>query len=428
MARQPKPRRGLPKLRAAARQLKAPAWRPLGGFLGPHRDDVAQSLSALAFSAVTSVVAGLTLASSEARFSALPGLLLFVPAAIALRGNVFGPFGSRLSTALQTGTFSWSAKPDSVLGQNVIAALVNSLAAGLGLAAVAEVFALTVSNDRGTPLGWSDFVVVSVAGGLLASIVVLFTSLGLAVASVRFDWDLDNVTAPLVTAAGDLITLPALMLSTALVRKGNLTIVTATISVVVTLLALLWLSRSTLTSAKRIVIESLPVLIAAGVLSLIAGVLIEGSLGRLSWVFLVLLPGYLGTAGALGGILANRLSTKVHLGLIDRTWIPRGTARTDMGITAVLAFPIFVFLVVVAQATAGLAGQSTVNFGLLLGAVLTGGLIVTMLVLVVAYYGTLAVVRFGLDPDNLGIPIVTATLDVVGALSLTLAVIIWGLG
>ena len=142
MARQRRPRRGLPELRAAARQIKAPAWRPLGGFLGPHRDDVAQSLSALAFSAVTSVVAGLTLASNEARFGALPGLLLFVPAAIALRGNVFGPFGSRLSTALQTGTFSWSAKPDSVLGQNVIAALVNSLAAGLALAAVAEVFAL----------------------------------------------------------------------------------------------------------------------------------------------------------------------------------------------------------------------------------------------------------------------------------------------
>ncbi len=421
MARQPKSRRGLPK-------LSAPGWRPLRGFLGPHRDDVIQSLSALAFSAVTSVVAGLTLASRQDQFTSLPGLLLFVPAAIALRGNVFGPFGSRLSTALQTGTFAWSIKPDSVLGQNVIAALVNSLAAGLALAAVAEVFALTVRSDGATPLGVSDFVVVSVAGGLLASIVVLLTSLGLAVMSVRFDWDLDNVTAPLVTAAGDLITLPALVVSIALVRKGDLTVITAAISVVVTLVSLLLLTRSSLDSAKRIVIESLPVLIGAGILSLIAGVAIEGSLSRLSWVLLVLLPGYLGTAGALGGILANRLSTKVHLGLIDRTWIPRGTARTDMGITAVLAFPIFVFLVVVAEATAGLAGQSTLNFGLLLGAVLTGGLIVTLLVLAVAYYGTLAVVRFGLDPDNLGIPIVTATLDVVGALSLTFAVVLWGLG
>ena len=50
-----------------------------------------------------------------------------------------------------------------------------------------------------------------------------------------------------------------------------------------------------------------------------------------------------------------------------------------------------------------------------------------MTALAVAYYGTLAVVRFGLDPDNLGIPLVTATLDVVGALSLVAAINVWGL-
>ena len=42
-------------------------------------------------------------------------------------------------------------------------------------------------------LGVSDFVVVSVLGGSLASVVVLGITLGLAVASARFGWDLDNV-------------------------------------------------------------------------------------------------------------------------------------------------------------------------------------------------------------------------------------------
>jgi len=144
-------------------------------------------------------------------------------------------------------------------------------------------------------------------------------------------------------------------------------------------------------------------------------------------VLLVLLPGYLGTAGALGGILANRLSTKVHLGLIDRTWIPTGNARSDMGFTVALAAPIFLLLALIAEGTALIAGEATPGVLSLSAVALTGGVAATLFALAIAYYGTLAVVRFGLDPDNLGIPLVTASLDVVGALTLVAAINIWGL-
>lgn len=401
-------------------------WRPLGGFLGPNAADASQSLAALALSALSSVVAGLTLASREEQLIALPGLLLFVPATIGLRGNVFGPFGSRLSTALQTGQFAWSWRVDSLLGQNLIAVIVNSLAAGLGIAGAAEIFALVIEEEGVIPIGFSDFIVVSLIGGLLASFVVLVATLGITVASVRFDWDLDNVTAPLVTATGDLVTLPALVLSTALVRQGDTTVITASAAAGCALLATLLLWRSSLRMAKRIVQESVPVLLGAGVLSLVAGVAIERFDDRLTWVMLVLLPGYLGTAGALGGILANRLSTKAHLGLIERTWIPTGNARSDMGFTVALATPIFLLLALIAQGTAELSNQSSPGLFSLIAVALTGGVAVTLFALVVAYYGTLLFVRFGLDPDNLGIPLVTASLDVVGALTFVGAIILWG--
>lgn len=416
----PNPRR---RVRLSVPRL---TWRPLGGFLGPNKADAAQSLAALAFSALTSVVAGLTLASREDQFASLPGLLLFIPAAIGLRGNVFGPLGSRLSTAIQTGTFSWSLKRDSVLGQNLIAVLVNSLVAGLAIALMAEVLVIVIESESVIPIGFSDFVIVSVLGGLVASVVVLGFTLAVTQAAVRFDWDLDNVVAPLVTAASDLITLPALVGSTVLVRQGNGTTVTAALTAVVCIGSLLWLVRSSLQTARRIVLESLPILLAAGLLSLLAGVAIEGGQSKLSWALLVLLPGYLGTAGALGGILVNRLSTKVHLGQIDATIIPSGEARQDMGFTIALAAPIFVLLCLIARGVAALAGQSSPGIAILTLSVLTGGLAATLFVLVVAYYGTLAVVRFGLDPDNTGIPLVTASLDVVGALTLIGAVVLWG--
>lgn len=400
-------------------------WRPLGGVLGPARGDAGQSLAALAFSAVTSVVAGLTLASQEDQFAMLPGLLLFIPPAIGLRGNVFGPLGSRLSTNIQMGTFSWTWRADSVLGQNLIAVLVNSLAASLGISILAEVLAISLRDGTVAPIGFSDFVVAGVLGGILASIVVLGFTLAVTLAAVRLDLDLDNVVAPMVTAAGDLITLPALVLSLVLVRRGNTTLITATVLTIITLALMLWLVRSGLALARRIVGESLPVLLAAGALSLIAGIAIESSESRLSWVMLVLLPGYLGTAGALGGILANRLSTKVHLGIVQFSVWPGTEARSDMAFTAALAAPIFGLLAIVAEIAAQTSGQSSPGVFALLAVAMSGGFVATMFVLAIAYYGTLVSVRFGLDPDNTGIPLVTAALDVVGALSLVGAVIIW---
>ena len=43
-----------------------------------------------------------------------------------------------------------------------------------------------------------------------------------------------------------------------------------------------------------------------------------------------------------------------------------------------------------------------------------------------AYYATIVAVRFGLDPDTYGIPMVTSTLDFVGAFTLILAIVAVG--
>lgn len=412
------------------RRLAVPkvAWRPLGGLLGPAIGDASQSLGALALSATTSLITGFTFAYFADTLRSNPGLLLFIPAAIGLRGNVFGPLGSRLSTALQAGTLTWSWKRDSLLGQNVIGALASSLAAALGLAVIAEVVVQLITDQSISVLGVADFVVVSVLGGTLASIVVLVITLGLAVASTRFGWDLDNVTAPLVSASGDFVTLPAIVLTTGLIGRGWLTNSLALVLTVLVVVALVLVIRSSLTTARRVLLEAIPILLVAGTLSLIAGIVLERSIDRfLAFsVLIVLLPGYLATAGALGGILTNRLSTKVHLGLIKSSRIPRGDARDDMRVTFALAVPIFIFLALLAGTLGVAAGRSSPGLLLLVAVAATGGLLATVFVVIVAYYGTFAAVRFGLDPDSHGIPLVSASLDVVGAATLIGALVVWG--
>ncbi|MCP4087787.1 MAG: hypothetical protein GY745_22490 [Actinomycetia bacterium] len=396
------------------------------GLLGPDRASALQSLGALSLAVVAAVVAGATLASADETIEELPGLILLVPASLAARGNVFGAFGSRLGTAIHTGTFHWSRRVDTVLGQNVVASVVLGVSLSFFLAVVAAV-AVTVLG-LSEALGLSDLIVISVVGGTLASVAVLLVSLALTAVAPRAGWDLDNVIAPIVTAAGDLLTIPFLLLATVLVQRGQATLVAAMALTVLSAVGLLWSIRSGLTLLSNIVRESMPMLIVAGILSLLAGVILESRSSEVLGVgaVLIILPGYLGASGALGGILSSRLSTKLVLGLFSPARFPPPAARADATAILGLAVPVFVLNGFMAHLTAALTGASTPGLARMILAALIGGVLATLVVVLVAYYATLAAVRLGVDPDNVAIPLVTATLDVFGVLTLLLALNVTG--
>ena len=388
--------------------------------------DVRQRIVALSIGVLAASAGGMVLAASEGTLAELPGLLLLVPGAIALRGNVFGAMGSRLGTAVHAGTFRLSARPDGVVGQNLVgaAALSVVMSAALGVMASGTAIVFGVAPT----MTLADFVVVSTLGGLLASILVGVVTLALAAGSVRFGWDLDNVLAPLVSTLGDLATVPALVLAAGLAgHSGSTEVLGGGLgAMAVVVLVAAW--RSPLVDARRIVRQSLPVLAAAGVLDLVAGVTIERRLDDLlaAEAMLILLPAFLGTAGALGGILSSRLSTQFHLGLDDATPLPSRSSLREVRSLALLALPVFAFCAVVAQLASVATGQTTPGIGDLVAVVLMAGLVATVLVVLVAYYTTMAAYRYGLDPDTYGIPVVMSALDLVGAFTLVLAMVAVG--
>lgn len=396
--------------------------------LGPDPRGVRQSLGALCILAVTSVIAGVVLGRSHERLAELPGLLLLVPAAIALPGKIFGALGSRLGTAIHTGTFRLSLRSSSVVGQNVWASLVLTLLSSLVLALLASAMASNLGVENA--IGVADYVVISVVGGMLASMFVLLVTLGMATGSVRWGLDPDNVTAPMVTAAGDVLALPALILASYLVRIDVVTPVIAGAVVVAAVVSLVGALRSKAPHLRTVLRESIPVLVLAGFLSLMAGVMVENRFEVFSErpVLLVLIPGFLATAGALGGILTNRLSSKLHLGLIGPSLVPHRGARTDVGVTIGLALPVFVIVALVSQGAGSLVDLAGPGVERLVGVALVGGILAVVVVVAVAYYGTIAAVRFGIDPDSVGIPTVTAVLDLVGALTLVFAIQAVGAG
>ncbi len=366
------------------------------------------------------------LAAADGTLRDLPGMLLLVPGAIALRGNVFGAMGSRLGTAVHAGTFRLGLHSEGVVVQNLTAAAALTLVLSVVLAVMAKGTAVVFGISPTMTL--ADFVVVSVLGGLLASVGVGLATMGLAAGSVRFGWDLDNVTAPLVSTLGDLATVPALVLAATVAGRTGVTGLVGMVAVIVAAVSLVAAWRSRREQVRTIVRQSVPVLAAAAILDLIAGVTVEQRLDDLlaAEAVLILLPAFLGAAGALGGILSSRLSTQFHLGLDDATPLPSRASLRDMRALVTLAIPVFMLAAVVAHVAAATTGQTTPGFADLVALTLLAGLAATLFVIVVAYYTTMAAVRFGLDPDTYGIPAVTSTLDLAGAFTLILAMVAVG--
>lgn len=392
---------------------------------GPDAAAVRQSLVALALNSSTSLVAGAFLSSITSTLEKYPGLLVLVPAAIGLRGNIFGAFGNRMSTAIHTGTFRWSLRREAVLGQSVLASVVLTM----GISLVLAVVAWTIAGLEGPSIGLLPMATISIAGGLLGSVVVLVAALGLTGGAVRYGWDLDNVTAPLVSTLGDVLTLPALYLATFMV---GVALFSNSLGVVLVLASIVLLARGWRTPSpllRQIVRESVPVLVVAGCVSAGAGLALSQTENRFNALpaLLILVPAHLSSAGALGGILSGRLSSKLFLGLVEASPWPNREARRDLTQVLALAVPVYVFNGAGAHLVGLALGRQSPGLGWMVAVSLLGGALAMIFVVVVAYYGTIAAYRTGLDPDTYGIPVVSSSVDLVGALALVFAIVVLGL-
>jgi mgtE-like transporter len=196
----------------------------------------------------------------------------------------------------------------------------------------------------------------------------------------------------------------------------------------VALVALVASVRSRYPILRRIARESLPVLVLAGTVDVIAGLTIEKRFASFLVypALLVLVPPFLEDSGALGSILSARVSTKLHLGLL----VPgRGSLRSigeDFLLVYLYAIPVFFLLGVSADIAALVAGLKSPGSLEMIAVSMLAGIIATTFAVLVGFYGAVAAYRLGLDPDNHGIPLITSSMDLVGAFTLILAIVLVG--
>ncbi len=381
--------------------------------LRAERRTLRQGLVALVLSTAAGFVAGLTLTGIGDTLRTLPGLLVLVPAAVAMRGTIFGAIGARLGTTNAAGTFEVSWRRDGVLFRNVYVAAVTTLASSLWLAILARL----VAAAFGAPsISIWSLITISVVGGALGSVLILLVTVGISVLSHRRGWDLDSVATPMVTALGDMATLPTLFLATFLVRDPTVNAIASGLCLAAGIYAVFRAYTVDDSVVRRIVLEMTGVILLTPVLDILAGTLQEHRLSELLAVpaVLMMIPPFVSQAGALGGIFASRTSSKLQIGVITPRGLPETPAIVDAVLVVVMAIGVFALIGTVAVGLSTLTGDAPAEPWTLIGATLLAGLIATPISLVTSYYLAIVTYRFGLDPDNQTVPIITSAMDLAG--------------
>jgi mgtE-like transporter len=380
---------------------------------------------ALLLSTAAAFIAGLTLSHMTGTLEEIPGLLALIPASVGMRGTIFGSIGARLGTSIHAGLFEVSFEQGGVLRRNVEVGVVLTFVSALLIALLAGLFASAFGTDD---VSIVDMITISVMGGALGSAVILVVTVVLSAISFRRGYDLDAVGTPMITAIGDMVTLPAIFLATFLTHDETVNAISAALGIAAAIAAFLYAVRFAGPTVRRTLFEMAGVIVVVPILDIFAGALLETRQASLSAVpaVLIVIPPFISQAGALGGILSSRLSSKLQLGVLSPRGSPQRPALLDAGIVTVFATVVFAVIGLTAFALSLLTGLDPPTFASLVGGTMLAGLFALPIIMAAGYYVAISTTRFGLDPDNYGVPIITGLMDLAGIVCILLGMSLSG--
>ena len=176
---------------------------------------------------------------------------------------------------------------------------------------------------------------------------------------------------------------------------------------------------STEWTVRAITRAMLPVLLALTIVEVGSGLVLGQFEAQLLQypTLLALVPVTIGTAGNLGSILAARLSTSFHLGTLSFDPTDEHLAGNAVA-TLALAVSIFPLVGIGAWGLTAVFSGVRLGPGTVLAVALTSGIALAVLAVAVTLSVTYVAYRLSLDPDDVVIPVVTNTCDVLGVVVL----------
>lgn len=171
-----------------------------------------------------------------------------------------------------------------------------------------------------------------------------------------------------------------------------------------------------MSSMRKIMIESFPILTVVTIVELLAGILLELKSETLLTlpILLVFIPPLNNLGGSFGCVISSRISTALSLGDIEARFVRNENLEENIIGIIIVGFISSIYLGLVVYIIGYFTGIQSFNvttsilFGMLSG-----------LMLITPIVGVSVTVAFlswnlGLDPDNVSTPIITAIADALG--------------
>ncbi len=167
---------------------------------------------------------------------------------------------------------------------------------------------------------------------------------------------------------------------------------------------------------REIFEESVPVLTLTAAISIFSGFFLNRNEEVLRFLpgMLIIIPSFIAINGNIASVMTSRLSSALHMGLIKPNFRRTKLLMRNfysMVIISLIAFPV---LGLIAGALNVLFGGSAESFMIFPLVTFSAGMTTALILIFVSMLFSYLTYRKGLDPDNVVIPMLTTTGDLVG--------------
>ncbi|KAF9898751.1 hypothetical protein BX616_003657 [Lobosporangium transversale] len=365
-----------------------------------------QALTTLVFAVVGLIFAGwlLDVIQHWQVFVDISELIILIPILLNLKGNLEMNLASRLSTAANMGLLDTAQSRNAFIKGNLALLQVQSLAVGSVAGLFSFGLGLMLHPITNNPNEVAITITASMLCAAMSSFVLGGFMCGLVLICRRYNINPDNIACPLASSFGDLVTLVILAACSVFLQ-----IFINTPVPVVMLVVLLGLIPAWIVYVRRnkyvseVAKEGWVPVFAAMVIAGTAGLTLERYITDYPGLALIS-PVLNGLTGNIGSIYASRISTSLHINIKENY---RKTERT--------LFLVHIPIEAVFLAIVGIMGLGHIEWGL---AAVAGYSLVALCLVVIslamAKWITLGFWKWGYDPDNYALPIITSLIDVVG--------------
>jgi mgtE-like transporter len=173
-----------------------------------------QSLPLIIFCGLGAIVAGSTLSVMKDLIIEIPGLIVVIPAIIAMRGNISTAFGSRLGSAYHLGIIDIDNLWNEELKQNIKGSLVLSFFIAIIIGVLAYVTSI-ILHVYPNPIKLISIVLLA---GSISAVILTMMTIGIIYLVFKRGYNPDNITGPALATFGDIVTMLCIFGSAVLVE------------------------------------------------------------------------------------------------------------------------------------------------------------------------------------------------------------------